>query len=96
MHDPVRFVLVIAWFLCYMASIYLALHVVVARLSRAPESRLLWFFSVVTAPLTRPVRAMLPAGTPEARVRVVALGVYVALVIATRIALAAVGGNPLG
>ena len=96
MHDPLRTVLVIAWFLCYMASIYLALHVMVARLSRAPESRLLWFFSVVTAPLTRPVRAMLPVGTPETRVRLVALGLYAALLIATRIALAAVGGNPLG
>jgi hypothetical protein len=96
MHDPVRFVLVIAWFLCYMASIYLALHVVVARLIRAPDSRLLWFFSVVTAPLTRPVRALLPAGTPEARVRMVALGLYVVLLIAARLALAALGGNPLG
>jgi hypothetical protein len=96
MHDPVRFALVIAWFLCYMASIYLALHMVVARMSRAPESRLLWFFSVVTSPLTRPVRALLPAGTPEKRVRAVSLGFYVALLIAARLALAAMGGNPLG
>jgi hypothetical protein len=96
MHDPLRFALVIAWFLCYMASIYLALHALVARLSRAPDSRLLWFFSVVTAPLTRPVRAVLPPGTSEGRVRGVALGVYVALLIAARLALAALGGNPLG
>jgi hypothetical protein len=96
MHDPIRFALVIVWFLCYMAGIYLALHMVVARMSRAPESRLLWFFSIVTSPLTRPVRALLPAGTPETRVRAVSLGLYVALLIVARLALAAMGGNPLG
>ena len=40
--------------------IYLALHIAVARFSRAPDSRLLWFFSVVTGPLTRPFRALMP------------------------------------
>ena len=84
------------WFVFYMASIYLALHIVVARFSRAPDSRLLWFFSVVTGPLTRPVRALIPPGTPESRVRLVALGAYVALLIAARLALASLGGNPLG
>jgi hypothetical protein len=96
MHDPVHFVLVIAWFLSYMASIYLALHMLVARLHRAPDSRLLWFFSVVTSPLTRPVRALLPPGTPEPRVRLVALGFYVSLWLVTRIAVTALGGSPLG
>jgi hypothetical protein len=88
--------LVILWFVCYMAAIYLALHVIVARLTRAPDSRLLWFFSVVTGPLTRPVRALMPPGTPEARVRLIALGAYVALMIAARLVLASLGGNPLG
>ena len=96
MREPVRYLLVILWFLCYMASIYLALHIAVARFSRAPDSRLLWFFSVVTGPLTRPVRALMPPATTEARVRLVALGAYLALLIAARAALASLGGNPLG
>ena len=40
-----------------MAVFYLALHKIVARLSQKPNSKLLWFFSVLTAPLIRPVRA---------------------------------------
>ena len=39
-----------------MALFYLALHKIVARLSQKPNSKLLWFFSVLTAPLMRPVR----------------------------------------
>ena len=39
-----------------MAVFYLALHKIVARLSQRPNSKLLWFFSVLTAPLIRPVR----------------------------------------
>ncbi len=96
MREPVRYVLVILWFLGYMASVYLALHVAVARFTRAPDSRLLWFFNVVTGPLTRPVRALMPLGTPEARIRLVALGAYVALLIAARVALAGLGGHPVG
>ena len=53
-----------------------------------PDSPVLWFFSVVTGPLTRPVRALLRAGTPERRVRLVALGVYVALWLGARVLLA--------
>jgi hypothetical protein len=96
MREPIRYLLVVLWFLSYMASIYLALHIAVARFSRAPGSRLLWFFSVVTGPLTRPVRALMPPGTPETWVRLAALGAYVALLIAARVALASFGGNPLG
>jgi hypothetical protein len=40
-----------------MAIFYLALHKIVLRLSQKPNSKLLWFFSVVTAPLIRPLRA---------------------------------------
>lgn len=40
-----------------MAVFYLALHYLVARLSRKPDGKVLWFFAVLTAPLTRPVRA---------------------------------------
>lgn len=39
-----------------MAVFYLALHKLVARLSRKPDSKLLWFFGVLTAPLTMPVK----------------------------------------
>jgi hypothetical protein len=95
MHELGRYVLVIVWFLSYMAAIYLALHIVAARLSRAPGSRLLWFFSVVTGPLTRPVRALMPPGTPEGWVRVVTLGASIALMIAARLAMWGLGGNPL-
>jgi hypothetical protein len=40
-----------------MALFYLALHKIACRFSHKPDSKVLWFFSVVTAPLTRPVRA---------------------------------------
>jgi hypothetical protein len=77
---------VLVWFLAYMASIYLVLHILVARWSRAPESRLLWFFGVVTGPLVAPVRAVLPGASPG-RVRWVALAVYAALWLGMRLLL---------
>ena len=40
-----------------MAVFYLALHNIFARLSRKPDGKVLWFFTVLTAPLMRPVRA---------------------------------------
>jgi hypothetical protein len=48
-----------------MAVFYLALHKIVARLSQKPNSKLLSFFSVLTAPLIRPVRAWVMPGTSE-------------------------------
>ncbi|HEX5020819.1 MAG TPA: hypothetical protein VFX54_09185 [Candidatus Binatia bacterium] len=54
-----------ARFLCFMAVFYLGLHKIVARLSQKPNSKLLWFFSVLTAPLIRPVRAWVMPGTSE-------------------------------
>ena len=39
-----------------MAVFYLALHKIIARWSRKPDSKLLWFFAVITAPLTSPVK----------------------------------------
>jgi hypothetical protein len=83
-------------FVFFMAAIYLALHIVFARLVRDPASPLIWFFGVVTGPLTRPVRGWLAAGSPEPRVRLLALGVYVALWLATRVFFAWVGGPRLG
>ena len=46
-----------------MAIFYLALHKIVLRLSQKPDSKLLWFFSVVTGPLIRPVRAWMHDGS---------------------------------
>ena len=63
----------------FMASVYLALHIAVARLVPRPDSQVRWFFSVVTGPLIRPVRRLLPPGTSERRVHLVALGAYAAL-----------------
>lgn len=88
--------LVLVWFVAYTAGVYLALHILVARLVQAPESRLLWFFSIVTSPLTRPVRALLPAGTPEGRIRLVAFMVLAVLWLGARVLLGALGGVAMG
>ena len=63
--DPLSQILVLARFLCFMAIFYLALHTLVFRFSQKPNSKLLWFFSVLTAPLTRPVRAWSMPGASE-------------------------------
>jgi hypothetical protein len=96
MHEIVYRLLILVWFVAYMAAIYLALHIVLARFIRAPESRLLWFFSVVTTPLTAPVRAVLPRGIPEARVRWISLALCVAVWLGARLVLAGMGGVDLG
>jgi uncharacterized protein YggT (Ycf19 family) len=96
MYELIHRLLVLLWFLSYTAAIYLALHIVVARVTRTPDGRVLWFFSVVTGPLTRPVRAVLPAGTPEPRVRLVTLVVLVVLWIGARMLLGTMGGVSVG
>lgn len=65
MIEPLSQILLLARFLCFMAIVYLALHKVVSRLSKKPNSKLLWFFSVLTAPLTRPVRAWTMPGVSD-------------------------------
>ena len=70
-------------FLFMMASVYLATHILFARLIGSPESQVLAFFTIVTAPLTRPVRAFLRPGTAEPRVRAIALAIYLVLWIVT-------------
>jgi uncharacterized protein YggT (Ycf19 family) len=80
----------------FMASVYLGLHIVFARLVRTPGSPVLWFFAVVTGPLTRPVRALLPPGTPDRQVRMVALVVYVTLWLGVRVLLARWGAPTRG
>jgi hypothetical protein len=80
----------------FMAAMYLGLHIAFAALIARPESPVLWFFSVVTGPLTRPVRAMLPPSTPETRVRAIALAVYVGLWLGVRVVFAAALGVGAG
>src|SRR5262245_46073676 len=77
------FVSIVVPLVFFMAAVYLALHIVFARLV-ASASPVLWFFGVVTAPLTRPIRAWLTPAAPEPKVRLVALGVYTALWLVSR------------
>jgi hypothetical protein len=77
--DPISQVIYVTRFLCYMAVIYLALHKLVARLSTRPNSKLLWFFSVLTAPLTRPVRLWFMPGASDDRLLSGALFFYALL-----------------
>jgi hypothetical protein len=81
--------------LLFMAWIYLGLHILFARFVTNPASPVLWFFGVLTGPLTRPVRAVLAAGTSERRVRLIAFAAYVGLWLAARIVLAQLVGPPL-
>jgi hypothetical protein len=67
LNDPVAQLLYLARFFCFLAVFYLALHKIVAHLSRKPSSKLLWFFSVLTAPLMRPVRAFTMPGASDER-----------------------------
>lgn len=96
MHELVHRLLVLIWFVAYMSAIYLALHIALARVITGPQSRVLWFFSVVTTPLTAPVRAVLPAGTPEGRVRWITLALCVGVWLGMRLLLAGLGGVGLG
>ena len=80
-------------FVAYMAAIYVALHIVVARFSKTPRGRLLWFFSVLTGPLTRPMRRLLPEGITESQLRYLTLAACVVIWLAMRLLLAALGGG---
>jgi len=59
-----------------MAVFYLALHKIVARLSRKPDSKLLWFFGVLTAPLTLPVKRYSSPDATDAQIVSYALIFY--------------------
>ena len=67
MTDPISQILFLARFFCFVAVVYLGLHKIVSRFSTRPDSKLLWFFSVLTAPLTRPVRLWLMPGASDDR-----------------------------
>ena len=90
-----RLVLIMG-FLAYMAGVYLVLHIIFARFIRAPESRTLWFFTVVTRPLTRPIRAFVPRETSDARIRWLALGLYAAFWLVTKVLVAQLRTVPPG
>ena len=94
MYDLLYRAVILLWFLAYMSVIYLGLHLIVSRFARSPESRLLWFFSIVTGPLTRPVHAVVPADANPTRVRLVALLVYGVLWLALRTILGELGAAP--
>ena len=77
-----RFLLLLR-LLCFMALVYLALHVLFARLISRPDSKILWFFSVLTAPLLRPLRGWTAPATPALRLLPVALLMYGVLWVLT-------------
>lgn len=53
-------------FVSFLALCYLLLEAVVCAVIKSPESKIRAFFSIITSPLTRPVRAALPpSATPE-------------------------------
>ena len=62
-----------------MAVTYLSLHLLVACSGAKPNSKVLWFFSVITAPLTRPFRIWLPSPASERRRLTAALFIYALL-----------------
>lgn len=75
-------VLVLVRFVAFLGVVYLALHILVAQLSTKPGSKLLGFFELVTAPLTRPVRAWVAPGAAERTVRSLALALAALLWLA--------------
>lgn len=79
MTEPLLRLLVLARFLCFVAIVYLGLHVLFSRLISKPDSKVLWFFSVLTLPLTWPVRTWLAPDASESRLRSRALIFYGAL-----------------
>lgn len=83
----------LVWFLAFMATIYLALHMLVAKLIRNPESKTLAFLTIMTHPLTVPARSFLTPGTPETRVRGVTLGLLVCMWLLSRTLMVLIGSG---
>jgi uncharacterized protein YggT (Ycf19 family) len=82
-------------FVSMMAVVYLALHLVVAARIRDPRSKVAAFFTVLTSPLVRPVRALLPAVRSEQQVRLISLFAFIVLwfVLVVLTALASAAGS---
>jgi hypothetical protein len=76
MNESVLRLLVLLRFLCFVALVYLSLHLIFSRLISKPENKVLWFFSVLTNPLTWPVRAWLMPNVSESRLLFSAVLVY--------------------
>jgi hypothetical protein len=66
-------------FLAFMGVVYMTLHVVIALLIQKPDSKIAAFFTILTSPLVRPVRALAPPGTTESRLRLFTLAALVAV-----------------
>ena len=93
MDDLIFRALFILRFLAFMATVYLALHIVVAPWIRKPGSKVGAFFSILTSPLTRPMRAFLGPATPEPRVRLLTLAALVVIWLAFAALTARVGAR---
>jgi hypothetical protein len=76
MTEPALQLLVLVRFLCFMAVVYLGLHIAFSRLISRPDSKVLWFFSVITSPLTWPVRVWIAPHASEPHLRFATLIVY--------------------
>ena len=74
--DPTFKLFFLLRFLCFVAVVYLALHWTVRRLGAKPNGKLLWFFSVVTSPLTRPLKKWMAPSAAEDRLISYALCFY--------------------
>lgn len=86
-------ILLLLRLIAFIGVLYMALHILVARLSRKPGSKLLWFFEVLTGPLTRAVARVAPPGSSPARLRWLTLGACVLLWIAAIVADRTLGGG---
>ena len=62
--------------LCFLSIVYLGLHIAFACIISRPDSKVLWFFSVLTSPLTRPLQMWTASNRPEPQRRLVALAIY--------------------
>jgi phage gp36-like protein len=76
MNGLVLQLIILIRFVCFIALFYLMLHILVSRIIKRPEHKVLWFFSVLTGPLTRPVRVLVSGDVPEQRLRWIALMFY--------------------
>jgi hypothetical protein len=94
MTEPALRLLFLLRFLCFVALIYLGLHVIFSRLISKTDSKVLWFFSVLTVPLTWPVRRWLAPGASESRLRSMALVFYGVLWVLILILMGIVANMP--
>jgi hypothetical protein len=74
--DAILRIVTLLRFLCFIALVYLSLHVIFSRLISKPDSKVLWFFSVLTLPLTRPVQRWIDASASDSRLRRIAMVIY--------------------